>query len=65
MDWERQLSGFAVGRGREIDLLRAKVHQLANPQCMQEGHADQEPITDRVATIAGGVHQLGNLGFAW
>ena len=45
------------------DMLPAKVHQLTAPQRMQEGHADHEPVTDRVATVACGVHQLGNLGF--
>jgi hypothetical protein len=30
---------------------------------MQEDQADQEPIADGIATIAGGFHQLGNLGF--
>jgi hypothetical protein len=30
---------------------------------MQEGHADHQPVADRIATIAGGVHQLVDLAF--
>jgi hypothetical protein len=37
------------GRGVEIDLLPAKVDQLANSQGMPERHQDQQPIADRVA----------------
>jgi hypothetical protein len=56
-------SGNVDGVGSEIDLLPSKAHQLTHPQSMQEGHADHEPVTDGIATLAGGVDQLGNLGF--
>ena len=43
------------GRAIKVNFLPAQIDQLANPQRMQEGHADQQPVTNRVATIAGGV----------
>jgi hypothetical protein len=34
------------GRGTEIDLLPPNVDELGDPQCMPEGHEDQQPIAD-------------------
>ena len=50
------------GRGVQVNLLPAKVNQLADAQRMPEGHQDQKSVTDRIAAVAGGVDQLGNLG---
>jgi hypothetical protein len=33
-----------------MDLLPAHIDQLANPQRMPEGHQDQQPVTDGIAT---------------
>jgi hypothetical protein len=49
------------GRGIEIDLLPANVDQLTDPQCMPEGHKDEQPIADRVAAVAGGGQQAVDL----
>src|SRR6476659_4166656 len=51
------------GRGIEIDLLPSKVDKLADPQGMPEGHEDQQPIADRVATVAGNSQQAVDLAF--
>jgi len=54
-----------VNGGRvEMDLLPAKVDQLANPQRMSECHQDQQPIADRIAAIAGRGQQLIDLSLS-
>jgi hypothetical protein len=50
------------GRGVQVNLLPAKVDQLADAQRMPEGHQDQQSVAARIAAVAGGVDQLGNLG---
>ena len=51
------------GRGIEIDLLPAKVDQLADPQGMPERYKNQQPIADRVAAVAGSGQQAVDLAF--
>jgi hypothetical protein len=51
------------GRTVEMNLLPAKIHKLADPQCMAEGHQDQQPVASRVAAFAGCSDQLVDLGF--
>jgi hypothetical protein len=64
MDARRPVLGPANvdGRGIEVNLLPAKINQLTDAQRMPEGHEDQHSVTDRIAAVAGGVDQLGNLG---
>jgi hypothetical protein len=45
-----------------MDLLPAKIDQLAHPQGVAEGHRDQQPIANRVAAVAGGLDQALDLG---
>jgi len=65
MNGRRAVLGSADidGRGVEVNLLPAKVDQLANPQGMPEGHEDEQTIADGVTAVAGGSHQLVDLGF--
>jgi hypothetical protein len=51
------------GRGVQVNLLPAKVNQLADAQRMPEGHQDQQPIAARIAALASSGHQLVDLGF--
>jgi hypothetical protein len=39
------------GRRIEINLLPANVDQLTNPQCMPEGHEDEQPSSIRSRSI--------------
>jgi hypothetical protein len=63
VDARRTVLGAADmdGRGIEIDLLPANVDKLADPQCMPEGHEDQQPIAGRVTTVAGSGQQAIDL----
>ena len=56
-------SGDMDGRGVEVDLLPADIHELADPQGMPEGHQDQEPVANRVAAVAGSGEQALDLAF--
>jgi hypothetical protein len=49
------------GRGVEINLLPANVDEFADPQCMPEGHEDQQSIAHRVAAVSGGGEQAIDL----
>jgi len=46
-----------------VNLLPAKIDELADPQCMPEGHQDQQPIAAGIAALASGGHQLVDLWF--
>jgi hypothetical protein len=41
----------------------ARTHKLTDSQRVPEGHQDQQPVADRVATLAAGGQQLLDVGF--
>ena len=63
VDARRAVLGAANvdSRGIEVNLLPANVDQLADPQCVPEGHEDQQPVAPRVAAVAGSGHQAIDL----
>jgi hypothetical protein len=65
MDARRAVLGAADidGRAIQVNLLPAKINELAHPQCVAEGHQDQQPIAAKVAAFTRGGHQLVDLGF--
>jgi hypothetical protein len=53
MDAWRAILGPADidSRGIKMDLLPSDIDQLANPQCMPEGHEDQQPVADHSESV--------------